>query len=60
MMVIVALSALVWAETDIKGWGKTKWGMTESELAGIYAGKIQKSKAKNPAIKMEMKGVKIL
>ena len=60
VMVMVALSGLVRAETDIKGWGKTKWGMTESELVGIYAGKIQKSKVENPAIKMEMKGVKVL
>jgi hypothetical protein len=26
----------LFAETDILGWGKTKWGMTQSEVAKIY------------------------
>jgi len=31
-----ALPAVVFAESQITGWGKTKWGMTQAEVKKIY------------------------
>jgi hypothetical protein len=33
---IAALSPLVLAESDIPGWGQTKWGMPHSEVTKLY------------------------
>ena len=33
---IAALPPLVFAESDIPGWGKTKWGMPHSEVTKLY------------------------
>jgi len=33
---IAALPPLVLAESDIPGWGKTKWGMPHSEVTKLY------------------------
>ena len=33
---ITAVPSLVFAESDIPGWGKAKWGMTYSEVIKLY------------------------
>ena len=33
---IAALPSLVFAESDIPGWGKAKWGMTHSKVIKLY------------------------
>ena len=33
---IIALPPLVFAESDIPGWGQTKWGMPHSEVTKLY------------------------
>jgi len=33
---LAVLPAVVFAESEITGWGKTKWGMTQTEVKKIY------------------------
>jgi len=36
MCLLAALPPLVFAESDIPGWGKAKWGMSHSEVTKLY------------------------
>ena len=36
LMVAFALPLLVYAESDIPGWGKAKWGMSHSNIEKLY------------------------
>ena len=36
LVIFFVVSDLSFAETDILGWGKTKWGMTHSQVAKLY------------------------
>lgn len=36
LYLITAIPSLVFAESDITGWGKVKWGMTHSEVKKLY------------------------
>jgi len=33
---LAVLPAVVFAESEITGWGKIKWGMTQAEVKKIY------------------------
>ena len=36
LYLITSIPSLVFAESDITGWGKVKWGMTHSEVKKLY------------------------
>jgi hypothetical protein len=55
---IVALPSLGLAESDIEGWGNTRWGMPHAEVAKIY--ELNNWEAGNTPINKLKKRVKIL
>jgi len=45
---------------DVKGWGKTKWGMSKEKIIDLYPGEvIPRNDPKYPNIKLDMKNIKI-
>lgn len=55
---IAALPPLVFAESDIPGWGKAKWGMSHSELKKLY--ELNNWEAGDTAISKLKKRIKIM
>ena len=55
---IAALPPLVFAESDIPGWGKAKWGMPHSEVAKLY--ELNKWEAGATTISKLKKRIKIM
>ena len=58
LWLIAALPQLVLAESDIEGWGNTRWGMPHSEVAKVY--ELNNWEAGNTPISKLKKRVKIL
>ena len=55
---IAALPPLVFAESDIPGWGKAKWGMSHSEVKKLY--ELNNWEAGDTAISKLKKKIKIM